>query len=84
MLFLLLIISCSAGIPILADYVRHPGANIVTQSRKEVRQAAIDSVQKLESYSYETVGNMMLRQVESFGILNLLIRLLRWVVSLLG
>jgi hypothetical protein len=86
MLLLLLIISCSAAIPIVTDYKRHPDANIVTQSKKEVRQAAIDSVQKLETYGYQMTGDsmFMLKKVEHAWLRSLLVRFLHWVVAFLS
>jgi hypothetical protein len=84
MLLLLILISCSAAIPIFADFAKHPGANIVTQSKKEVRQAAIDSVQKLDNYSYEVMGGTLLGRVESKWLRSLLVHFLRWVVLFLS
>ena len=84
MLLLLLLISCSAAIPILADYKKHPEANVVTESRKEIRQAAINSVQKLDDYGYEIVGGAVLKKAEFAWVRAFLVRFLRWIVAFLS
>jgi hypothetical protein len=84
MLLLLLFISCSAAIPILADYAKHPGANIITESKKEIRQAAVEAAHRVESYGYEMVGNALSKKAELAWARILLVRFLRWMVSFLS